>query len=249
MIKKLGIKRAFLLLVLSLVLGALFMQSEFLLKPKVLQSQAQLASIQDEVSRLQSEVDKMTTNFALFEKQKVVYDTLLNIGFFNTQDRSAARERLNTMQRLSKIISARYEIKSAKVVLDEVNPSLKTDPNAVTTVAVEGGQSEDGGEKVNTYVVLESPVTITLSALDDLDIYRFIYYLNYGFPGHISIESLVITRTGDVTPAALKNISNKNPKELLSAQMNLVWRTYTRKESLGTKDIAPSSEAPAGAVR
>jgi hypothetical protein len=223
MIGKIGYKRALLLFVLAGLLVAFYVADEYLFKPKVIESQSALNTSMGEISTLQGEIDKMRADFTLFEKQKDFYDIISRMGFFNDQDRVLARQRFDTMQKLSKIISARYEIKAANILTDEVNP-------------------ETG------FVVMESPITVDLAAVDDLDVYRFIYFLNYGFPGHITINSLNIERKGDVSPEVLKSIGTGKPPELITAKMELDWRTMARKESIQPETASvPNANAPAPA--
>ncbi len=223
MIAKIGLKRALLILVLAGLLASLFGANEWLFKPKVVESQQQLGTAINELTTLQDEIKKMREDFVLFEKQKDFYETISRMGFFNDQDRVLARERFDTMQKLSKIISARYEIKAANILSDETPP-------------------ETG------FVVMESPITVELAAVDDLDVYRFIYYLNYGFPGHITINSLNIERLGDVTPDVLKQIGTGSPPALVTAKMELDWRTMARKDSIKTGDVAASASPGAPPV-
>lgn len=218
MIEKIGFKRAFLLFILAGGLAALFAANEMLLKPKIEESQRQLNVSMGELQRLQGEVTKMRADFETFETQKTFYDTISRMGFFNEQDRVLARERFDTMQKLSKIISARYEIKAANILTGETSP--------------------DTG-----FVVMESPITVELSAVDDLDVYRFIYYLNYGFPGHITINNLDIERKAQVTPNVLKEIGTGNPPQVVSAKMELDWRTMARKEAIQPSSVAPAPGA------
>lgn len=220
MIEKIGLHRAFLLFVLAGSLAVLFVANEYLFKPKMAESQQQANVAANELGRLRDEVAKMQVDFQTFERQKDIYQTISRMGFFNDQDRVLARERFDTMQKLSKIISARYEIKAANILTDESNP--------------------DTG-----FVVMESPITVELSAVDDLDVYRFIYYLNYGFPGHITIKSLDIERKAEVTANILKDIGQGNPPQIISAKMELDWRTMARKDSIMTTGVTPASEAGA----
>lgn len=227
MIGKIGYKRAFVLLALVVVLGILFAVSEFLFAPKVEESQQTLNTRNGEISTLQAEVDKMRADFTTFEKQKDFYQTISRMGFFNDQDRVLARERFETMQKLSKIISARYEIKAANILSEEIDP-------------------ETG------FLVMESPITVELSAVDDLDVYRFIYYLNYGFPGHITINSLAMERKEKVTPDLLKEIGRGNPPEVITAKMELDWRTMARKEVVQPQAISivdPNAPVAAGGAQ
>lgn len=216
MMGKIGAKRMTLLMVLIALVAALGLSSEFVFAPKNAESQQKLRSVTGEAATLQTEITKMKGDFAAFEHEKAYFETISRMGFFNDQDRVLARERFDTMQKLSKIISARYEIKAANVLTDEADP-------------------ETG------FVVMESPITVTLSAVDDLDVYRFIYYLNYGFPGHITINNLNMERKAEISPTILKEIGTGNPPEIITAKLDLDWRTMARKESI----VQHSAGAPA----
>lgn len=218
MIDKIGIKRALLLFILGGGLMALFAANELVLKPKIEESRMQMNASTAELQRLQGEVSKMRADFETFETQKAFFDTISRMGFFNDQDRVLARERFDTMQKLSKIISARYEIKAANILTGETSP--------------------DTG-----FVVMESPITVELAAVDDLDVYRFIYYLNYGFPGHITINNLDIERKAEITPNVLKEIGTGNPPQVVSAKMELDWRTMARKEAIQPSGVVVSPGA------
>jgi hypothetical protein len=224
MIQKIGAKRALVLMVLG-GLAVFFIAVNYLvLEPKTAESLAKLNTVMGETSVLRGEVDKMRVDYTTFEKQKSFYETIRGLGFFNDQDRVIARERFDTMQKLSKIISARYEIKAANLV-------------------------EGEGASATGFVVMESPITVTLSAIDDLDVYRFIYYLNYGFPGHITISNLAMERKVEVTPGVLKQIGTGSPPEIISAKMDLEWRTMARKEDIAPQAIAQPDANAAGGVQ
>lgn len=218
MIKDIGAKRAFLLLTLVVLLAGMVAISYLVLEPQTERSKQELNRVMGEKSTLQSEVDKMRADFVSFQKEKALFDTITKMGFFNDQDRVLARERFDTMQKLSKIISARYQIKAANIVADE-------------------------GASAGDFVVMESPITVDLSAVDDLDVFRFVYYLNYGFPGHITINSLNMERKAEVTPTILKEIGTGSPPEIISAKLELDWRTMARKDSIAPQTLAPTPGA------
>lgn len=220
MIKNIGAKRVLVILVLVAILVVSVLASYFVFEPQNEQVQQTLNKTMSEKTTLQSEVDKMRADFATFEQEKTFFDTISKMGFFNDQDRVLARERSDTMQKLSKIISAHYEIKAANII------------------------AEDGASATD-FVVMESPISVDLSAIDDLDVYRFIYYLNYGFPGHITINSLTMERKAEVTPTILKEIGTGSPPEIINAKMELQWRTMARKESIAPQTIAPTPSAAA----
>lgn len=214
MIGKLGLRRFIVIVMLALLLGVFFAADNFYLTSEEQKSRNELSGVNAEISVLEGELEKMRADYQVFQKQKMFYDNISKMGFFNDQDRVIARERFDTMQRLSKIISARYEIKAAKIIADEA---------AGTT----------------GFVIMESPITVSLSAVDDLDVYRFIYYLNYGFPGHVAINSLRVERKLDITSDVIKQIGIGSPPEIISASLELDWRTMARKESIASDTFNP----------
>ena len=222
MIASIGYKKSLLLFVLAGAFAFLAFSTYFVFQPKAVSSKTELQKLEAQALTLQSEVDQMQQDFALFDSKKALFENISRMGFFNDQNRVLARERFDTLQKLSKIMSARYEIKPAKVFSQDL--PLET-----------------------RFVVMESPITITLTALDDIDIYRFIYYLNYGFPGHIMIDRLEIKREGEVSPDVLKAIGLGNPPALITATMEMQWRTMARKESIAPETLSSNTAAqPAG---
>lgn len=217
MIGKIGYKRAVVILALLGLLGVLFAVNEWVFRPKVIENQRLLNAAKGEIGTLQDELDRMRADYSQFEKQKGFFDTISRIGFFNDQDRVLARQRFDTMQKLSKIISAKYEIKAANILTNEV-------------------PAETG------YVVMVSPITVELAAIDDLDIYRFIYYLNYAFPGHITINNFSIERKSEISPETLKSIGGGNPTPLVIARMNLEWRTMALREAIKPDENVPNAD-------
>lgn len=218
MIDKIGYKRAFTIFILAGLLVLMVAGNELFIKSQVTKSQTELNARKTESTTLSGEIQKMRDDYITFEKQKDYYAIISRMGFFNDQDRVLARERFDTMQRLSKIISAKYEIKAANILSAETNP-------------------ETG------FVVMESPITVDLAAVDDLDIYRFVYYLNYGFPGHITINKMNITRNATVTPELLKEIGTGTPPQVVTAKLEMDWRTMARKESIQPQTTDPNAPA------
>jgi outer membrane murein-binding lipoprotein Lpp len=216
MIASIGYKKSLVLFALAAVLGVLVFSTYVVFQPKADASKTELMSLQAQASTLQSEVDQMRLDFTQFDSKKAVFENISRMGFFNDQNRVLARERFDTLQKLSKIMSARYEIKPAKIFSQDI--------------PLETG-----------FVVMESPITMTLTALDDLDIYRFIYYLNYGFPGHVTISNLDIKREGVITPEILKEIGTGNPPALITAKMEMQWRTMARKESIAPETLSSNT--------
>lgn len=205
MINAIGKKKLFILIVLfgaTLFLGASYY---FVLAPQAQSKKNEHDSLKSELSTIQTEIQTMRTDLAFYEKQKSLYEKIEKTGFLNGQNNLSPKERFETLQKRSKIIGLKYEIRE---------PNLSENPSS----------------KETGYVTISSDVSIDVSAIDDLDIYRFIYYLNYAYPGHIKISELVIQRTSDVSKEALKAIGTGGAKELTNAKMNLTWTTMAKKD-------------------
>jgi len=216
MIKSLGFKRVFILSIFGGLLVFLALVYFVVLVPQAESSAQELASIQAESATLQTEVEQMTSSYAFFESQKPIFEKMNRLGFFAGQDRVLARERFDSIQKMSKIISAKYEIKAASMMAEE----KQTDP--ITGLDV----------PQSPFAVMESSITVSLSAIDDLDVYRFLYFLNYGFPGHLTVNSIAIERKVKLTPELLKQVGQGTPPEIITATMELTWRTMSRRDGV-----------------
>lgn len=223
MIAQIGFKRLVLLLALAGLVGVCVFLNYVVFGPQQEESARTLANVRGEESALRTEIDQMRLDFETFEKRKETFDRLTRLGFFNDQDRLLARERFDSIQALSKVISARYEISPAVIVPAPIE-----------------GLAETG------FVLVKTPVVLKLTAIDDLDIYRFLYYLTYGFPGHISISQMVIDRTLPVTPTVLKQIGTGTPPDLVNASISVEWTTLTRKEAMEPKNTSPVTNSVTG---
>lgn len=207
MIEAIGTKRLVILLVLTALTGIFGFLHLSVFAPKAQSALRQANAIRSEVATLRDETEALKTDMTRFRERSIQFAKIGEAGFFNDQSRVLARQRLEEMQIQSKLLAARYEIKRALIV-----------------------NSERAGKA--GYGVLETPITLQLSAVDDMDIYKFIYMLNYTFPGHISIVDMELVRRQEVTPEILKEIGLGRPPEIISAKLNIEWRTMTKQENL-----------------
>lgn len=213
-----GKKRMLVLVTLAVLLAVLSVLAFFVAVPQAQKTKKRLDEISANKNQIAIEMEKMRADYITFENQRNLFDKLEKTGFLNDQNRVLTRARFETLQRLSKIVSAKYEIKAAVITENEL--------------------SENTG-----YVTMKSPISVTVSAIDDLDVYRFIYYLNYGFPGFIKIKDLVIDRTGEITPEVLKSIGAGAPPQIVTAKMELEWTTMTKKSSIPPEVLLEATKA------
>ena len=207
MIRVIGLQRVLILVLLAVLLGALFFYGMFVLKPEIVREQRELALNQSKISEMTANMDKLVQGMELFTEQKEEFEVIQKYGFFDPQNRVLARQHLNLMQKESRLLSAKYTIKPAV-----------TEKNKI---ALEAG-----------YKVLNTDIEFILEAIEDLDIYNFIYLLNYGFPGQISIKELKISRDQEVTQPLLRQIGVGKATPLVKAVFLVNWRTMVADDSL-----------------
>lgn len=171
---------------------------------------AQVVSRQDEVSQLKLELEQLVS-------RKNDYEKLREQGFFLTQDRVLVREKINEVQRLSGVLSAKYSVDAAHC---EYTDDLDT----------------------IDYVLLNSPVQITIEALDDRDIYKFVNFIDSMFPGYVKKESLNMLKLGPVNSASLKNIGSGNPQPLIKGDLIFSWYTMVPRNNVDCNAASQESD-------
>ncbi len=207
MIKVIGFKKALSLILLAFLLVVLAVYWLYALTPDIKKKQRQLAINSSEVSQMADNIDALIKGVDQFEQQKTVFEKIKKLGFFDPQNRPETRQRLSAMQKESRLLSAKFSISSAKTEKSEK--------------ATEAG-----------YKILNTEIVLTLGAIEDADIYKFVYLMNYGFPGQITINQLNMTRDVEVTQPILRQIGVGESKPLVIAVLSVNWRTMVPDSSL-----------------
>lgn len=200
MIDILGYKRVILLSVLLLLNIALIGLAYAYLFPKQQIRQNELYGIQGEVSNLSADIDRIQIQLDQLKDQKGAFEGLREYGFFNNQSRLAAKNILESVQKEARVSSA-----VASVGRGEVEPSINADKAG--------------------YKVVRSPIKVTLGAVDDIAIYKYIDLIKKAFPGHVSIVDMSISRESEVTGTILRGIASGQNPSLTQANIELIWRT------------------------
>ncbi|HPF78370.1 MAG TPA: hypothetical protein PLF01_03660 [Alphaproteobacteria bacterium] len=207
MIRIIGAQKFLALVLLAALMVLLAVYWVYSLGPDIKVKERQWAMNKAEVARMTEDIDKLIKGIEQFAQQKDEFERIQKFGFFDPQNRPEARERLNSIQKESRVLSAKFTIKSAE-----------TEPNE---------KAKDAG-----YKILNTDIDFSLEALDDLDIYNFIYLMNYGFPGQISIQDINIARNSEITQPVLRQVGLGEPVPLVVAVVRLNWRTMVPDESL-----------------
>ncbi|MCB9982100.1 MAG: hypothetical protein H6861_00270 [Rhodospirillales bacterium] len=207
MIAVLGIKRVMILLALLALNAVLGTAVYMYLIPEVQVKERELRSLRGNVSTLRADIDRMQVEFEQLEDQKEEFETLAKHGFFKDQSRRQAEKVFNAIQKSSGVSSAIASVKSGDI---EDNPEAK--------------KAE--------HKIIKSPIEIRLEAFDDINIFHYLFLVENYFPGHLSVESIRLEREADVTGTVLRAIANGDKPPLVSANVELMWRTMIPESSV-----------------
>ena len=213
MIRVIGVRRLIVLVILLALNGVLASAIYLYVVPENQKVERQLMRNRRQLSTLQSDISRMQIEFDQLDQQQGRFDQLKEEGFFSTQDRADAKELFGLIQKQAKVISALVSVKPGEVVDDEEAKKAK-------------------------HKVLVSDVSVQIKAFDDNDIYHYIDLVQKTFPGVISLQHVELKREQDVSNALLRAIANGASPELVTANVQFLWRTMiTEEQVLGATSI------------
>lgn len=201
MIKILGTKRIIILFAL-IALNSLLAATVFMyLQPEVAKEEMTLRSAKAQESKTRKEISDLQLEFDQLEEQQDEFNVLRDDGFFSNQDRQNVQNVFTLAEMTSGVLSAKVSVARGTI-----------------------NQEEEDATKAD-HVLLESPVSISLSAIDDTEVYAYIDYLEKNFPGHITLTNLYMRRTANVNDVILRAIANGAKPPMVEANLDFVWRT------------------------
>lgn len=211
MMQVLGIKRILMLVVLVAANAALAAATYLYVVPENNRLESELRSVRSQISTKRAEADRLRNEFEQIQEQKAYFEGLETAGFMSDQNRLVARRRIMNIQQYTKVLRAGYDISSADVVNNKIADEIG-------------------------YVVLSSPISVDVEALDDVDFYNFIYWMENAFPGHVSVGSVNMERALDLNEATLRAIGSGTPTALIKGKVNFVWRTMVPEDEVRVSD-------------
>lgn len=200
MIQVLGIQRIVILAVLlgiNVLLG-LAAYAHFI--PQETKKERELKAVRSQNATLRNDTDNLKIEFEQLDEQRERFAELKKEGFFDGQSRRKAERVFQKIQERSGVISA--------------------------VASVTAGTFEEDLETAKAkHKILKSPMSIEIEALNDLDVFRYLYLVNEFFPGHVAIEKVEFERDANVSGTVLRAIANGQNPTLVRARLDLAWRT------------------------
>lgn len=200
MIKVLGFRRIVILAALVGINALLGAAAYMHFIPQKEMKERELRGARGQVSTLRADIEALQIEFDQLDEQREEFERLKKDGFFDGQSRRKAELIFKRIQDSSGVVSA--------------------------VASVSAGKFEENPEATKAkHKILNSPIVIRIEAVNDLDIYRYVYLVNEFFPGHVGIDTIKISREADISGTVLRGIaSGKNPP-LVTADLKLSWRT------------------------
>jgi hypothetical protein len=213
----LGVKRlailSFLLVVNIVCASAIYLY----LQPEIEKLNRSLRTESSKESELRKNIDNILKEFDAFESQKNQFEVLKNRGFFSNQNRQDASLIFQEAKEISQVSDAVVRVMSGIVVENEIAAKAEQ-------------------------VLLESQIILQLKAVDDVDIYAYLSYLDRYFQGHLTIESIFLRRNSNISDTILRAIAGGANPDLVHADVNLRWRTIVSREAYLTSPEANMQE-------
>lgn len=215
MIEIIGFKRLAAILIFLSLNTAAGASVYFYFLPKNESLSKELRSVRASIVQKTQETEGLRTSYQEIQKQKTFFDNLKNSGFFSDQDRIVARQKIESIQAFTNVLEASYSIQPAQI---DMNP-----------IAKEAG-----------HIVIDSPVNIKVKALDDYDLYNFIYWMENAFPGFVVLNNLKIERKMDIDAVSLRQIGSGKTEALIEADIEFGWRSMLPESEAG--DLAVTEQ-------
>ena len=158
MIETIGKFRVLVLGVLIIVNALAALAYYMYLEPENKKISSQLSTAKNNVTTTTNDLAAIRADFDDLESKQEEFQGLRDTGFFGDQSRRVAEEAFEEIRVKSGVINAIVTLSPARQAANEI-------------------------AKKAEHAVLESPMTIKIEALDDADVYRYIYLVQEYFPG------------------------------------------------------------------
>ncbi|MFA7275790.1 MAG: hypothetical protein WC043_03195 [Pseudobdellovibrionaceae bacterium] len=207
MLKVLGVKIVAFLAFLVISNAGIVAAWYYLLTPYEEDIGRQLQATKSEVESKRLEVAKMKEEFVLLQAQLKTFKQIEHDGFFNDQDRYYAGEKMDKLSGYAGLLNASVKFGQGEQVDDPL-------------------VSNSGS------IILNSPVTVEIKSIDDVDIYSFIKFLQEKFPGKVAVKSFKLERKETLNAAMYRKIGGGDPTELVHSDLSFDWLTMPSKDKL-----------------
>ncbi|MAF67778.1 MAG: hypothetical protein CMH25_00330 [Micavibrio sp.] len=207
MIKIIGRERIIFLLSLLGLIALISGVAYFVIAPKMVAAERTLATKKIQVSAKKNDTMMLRDEFRTFQERAEKFKELEVSGLFETQNRLEAIDKVEGFREEIGLLKASIKVDAGEIVEDQRMDRLDN-------------------------VYLESPVSFTLEALDDIEVYTFLKLVEDRFPGRLVVQNLKIEKVADITTETLASIVNGIPTPMVKATADYNWVTLPAENEL-----------------
>lgn len=198
MIRLLGLNRIIMIVASILICAAVGAAWYYYLSPTIEQYDKDIKKINGQISVKQADIRQLKEEFTQLKDQILKYNLLKANGFFNAQDRVTARETTRELARQSKLLKAELNLSPGKIV-----------------------DSQEARDAKHT--LISGPMLIKLTAMDDVNAYKFVVALQHVFPGYLEFKRFDLHRSKDLDTGMLEAISKGQSDGLVDGEVEFNW--------------------------
>jgi hypothetical protein len=207
MLENIPFKKLVLLVFLIIFAGGTFVGTRWYMTPQIADLKRNVSQSTNQIATLKEDIVEIEEELALFDQRKHDYDQLQAAGFFQTQGRATLRDILAESQRVSGILGGDFDIGEPLCYLNKELADSK-------------------------YVIIGSPMMITLDSYDDLKVYEFIDVFQKKLPGYAAFQHVNIKKEQDISPSLLQEIGSGAEVPLISADIAFEWYTIVERDGV-----------------
>ncbi len=112
MIRKIGTLNFIALLLFVAMTAGLFLYSHYILGPQLKEKTLEVRRNQSEISQISNDLDALRRGIDKFLEQKEKYKSLIDLGFFNQQNRLEIKSRMNALREVSGVLTSQFSVRS-----------------------------------------------------------------------------------------------------------------------------------------
>ena len=86
------------------------------------------------------------------------------------------------------------------------------------------------------YKMVATDIQFDLEAIEDVDIYKFLYVLTYGFPGQVVVNDFTVSRDVEVTQPLLRRIGSGQSEPIVQSSVRISWYTMVPEDNDVTEE-------------
>lgn len=184
------------------------------------------SSLQEEAAKTKSQVGRARGDVSNREKKNKEAQEYLDL--YNSINTDSEQDKISDLNR-DKAMAWIKQVALANHILNMTG--------TVTPISTVDNQAF----KKKTFEGINSKISLKFGAMTDEQIFRFLQALLGNFPGYVKVESLTLSKQGEITQSIIQQAQRGQFPELVTGELVFYW--------IGVRELADTPTAQSGGVR